>query len=196
MADPRNPSTDTESRGLVSRVTGSATKQLTAQKDRAADGIGSVTQALRQSTQHLRDDQHETIAQYVERAADQIDRWCDRVREKDVTEVFDDVQQLARRRPAVFVGSAFALGLLGARFLKSSRDSDGARRSSLSSGNRRAEYRGSRAIAEAADAPSISGGVSVSDVPAPSRPAPPPATGGASGTRARRSANKPSGTQS
>jgi hypothetical protein len=28
---------------------------------------------------------------------------------------------LARRQPAVFIGSAFALGLVGARFLKSSR---------------------------------------------------------------------------
>ena len=31
-----------------------------------------------------------------------------------------DAQRLARRQPALFVGGAFALGLLGARFLKSS----------------------------------------------------------------------------
>ena len=31
------------------------------------------------------------------------------------------MQRFARRQPAVFIGSAFALGLVGARFLKSSR---------------------------------------------------------------------------
>ena len=40
----------------------------------------------------------------------------------DVDELVGDVQRLARRQPAVFVGSAFAVGLISARFLKSSRN--------------------------------------------------------------------------
>jgi hypothetical protein len=64
---------------------------------------------------------HEAIAKYVEGAADQIEDWSRRLREKDVDALLSDVQRLARRQPAVFVGSAFALGLVGARFLKSSR---------------------------------------------------------------------------
>ena len=106
--------------GLVGKVKEQATAQLSSQKDRATDGLGSVAQAVRQTTQHLRDNQNDTVARYAEQAADQIERFSERLRNKDVGELMNDAQQLARRQPALFVGGAFAIGLLGARFLKSS----------------------------------------------------------------------------
>jgi exonuclease VII large subunit len=108
--------------GLMDKVRDGATSQLTTQKDRATQSIGSVVQAVRQSTQQLRDNQHETIAQYIDQAAGQLERLSSRLQEKSVNELMRDAQDLARRRPAVFIGSAFAIGLLGARFLKSSSD--------------------------------------------------------------------------
>jgi exonuclease VII large subunit len=117
--------------GLMDRMKESATSQLGAQKDRATDGLGSVAQAVRQSTQQLRDQQHETIAQYVEQAADQIERFATRLKDRNVGDLAREAQDLARRRPVLFIGSAFALGLLGARFLKSS--ADNARTSSRTS---------------------------------------------------------------
>src|SRR3954464_374505 len=110
--------------GIVDRVRDKAAAQLSSQKDRATDGLGSVAQAVRQSTQQLRDQKHDTIAGYVEQAADQIEKFSQRLRDKDVGELLDDAQRLGRRRPAVFIGSAFALGVIGARFLKSSSDDD------------------------------------------------------------------------
>jgi hypothetical protein len=107
---------------LMDRVRQGATTQLSTQKNKATDGIGSVAQAVRQTTQHLRNSQHDTIARYVDEAANQLERVSNRLREKDVGELLRDAQQFARRRPAVFIGSAFAIGLLGARFLKSSRE--------------------------------------------------------------------------
>jgi len=106
--------------GIVSRVRERAAAELSTQKNLAVDGIGSVAQAVRQSTQHLRDQQHEALAGYVEQAADQIERFAQQLRGKDLNELFDDAQRLARRQPAIFIGSAFALGLIGARFFKSS----------------------------------------------------------------------------
>ena len=106
--------------GIVGRVRERATAQLATQKDRATDGLGSVAQVVRETTHHLRTQQHDTIAQYAEKAADQIERFSRRLKEKDVSELLSDAQQLARRQPALFIGGAFALGLLGARFLKSS----------------------------------------------------------------------------
>jgi hypothetical protein len=106
--------------GLVNRVKESATAQLSTQKNRATEGLGTVAQVVRQSTQQLREHKQEAIAGYVEQAADQIDKLSQRLRDKDVTELLSDVQQLARRQPALFIGGAFALGLIGARFLKSS----------------------------------------------------------------------------
>jgi hypothetical protein len=110
---------------IVDRVKERATAQLSTQKDRATDGLGSVAQAVRQTTQGLRDHHHDTVARYAEQAADQIERFSERLKHKNVTELLDDAQRLARRQPALFVGGAFAIGLLGARFLKSSSPSDG-----------------------------------------------------------------------
>jgi hypothetical protein len=106
--------------GIVGRIRDTAAAQLNSQKDKATQGLGTVASAVRESTQNLRSQQHDVAARYVEQAADQIERFSSRLREKDVMELLSDAQQLARRRPALFVGAAFALGLIGARFLKSS----------------------------------------------------------------------------
>jgi len=106
----------------MDRVRQGATTQLGNQKNKATDGIGTVAQAVRQTTQQLREQRHDTIARYVDEAASQLERFSQRMRDKDVNELLDDAQRFARRRPAVFIGSAFALGMLGARFHKSSRE--------------------------------------------------------------------------
>ena len=104
----------------MDKLRNGATTQLAAQKDRATDGVSSVAQAVRQSTQQLRDNRHETIAQYVEQAVDRVEQFADRLKEKDVDELVRDAQQFARRNPALFVGAAFGVGMVAARFLKSS----------------------------------------------------------------------------
>lgn len=119
-----NRQTTSGSTGIVDKVKEQAASQLSSQKDRATDGLGSVASAVRQTTQTLRDQKHDTVAGYVEQAADQIERLSERLKNKDVTELLDDAQHLARRQPALFVGGAFALGLVGARFLKSSSKDD------------------------------------------------------------------------
>ncbi|CAN5863829.1 hypothetical protein BH18ACI5_BH18ACI5_28520 [soil metagenome] len=106
--------------GIAGRVREQAAAQLSKQKDRATEGLGSVADAMRGTTEQLRNNQHDKVAQFAEQAAQQIDRLSERLRNKDVTELLDDAQQLARRKPAMFIGGAFALGLLGARFMKSS----------------------------------------------------------------------------
>jgi hypothetical protein len=116
--------TDSSERGTASGIAGRvrerATAQLSTQKERATDGLGTVAQAVRQSAQHLRENKQDSIAQYVEKAGDQIDRLSTQLRNRDVGELVNEVQRFARRQPALFVGSAFALGVIGARFLKSS----------------------------------------------------------------------------
>src|SRR5688500_9278512 len=112
MAQANTSTSDTTSQGgMMGRVRERATAQLEAQKGRATDGMGSVAQAVRQSTRQLRDQQHDTIAQYVEKAADQLDKFSTRLRGKNVSELVDDVQRFARQQPALFIGAAFAAGL-------------------------------------------------------------------------------------
>jgi hypothetical protein len=97
------------------------TSGLSSQKERAAQGIGSVAQALRQTGQQLREQDQSGVTQYIDRAASQIERVSSYLEQNDVGQLVDDVEQFARRQPALFLGGAFVLGLLGARFLKSSR---------------------------------------------------------------------------
>lgn len=106
--------------GFIGRVRERAGAQLTMQKDRAIDGVGAITQAVRRTTQELRDAQYGGVAEYLERGAEQLDRLTTRLRNKDIGEMARDLQNAARRRPGAFVGSAFLAGLLAARFLKSS----------------------------------------------------------------------------
>jgi hypothetical protein len=100
---------------LIGRVRETAATQLTWQKNRATDGLVAVAQAVRQSMRPLRDREHDVLAQYVERAADRIDGFSRRVRQKDIAELARDVEDLGRRQPAIFLGGALALGLVGAR---------------------------------------------------------------------------------
>jgi len=107
--------------GLVQQVRQQATSQLSSQKDRASQGLTSVAQVINQTGRQLRQqDQAAAASQYTDKAAEQIERFANYLQQKDVEEIIYDVEQFARRRPNVFLGAAFALGMLGSRFLKSS----------------------------------------------------------------------------
>ena len=107
--------------GILNQVRDKAASQLNEQKTRATDSLGSVAQAVRQSTHHLREQQYDTVAQFVERAADQIERFSNHLRERDLNDLVQEAQRFARQQPAVFIGSSFAAGMLAARFIKASR---------------------------------------------------------------------------
>ena len=107
--------------GILNQVRDKAASQLNEQKARATDSLGSVAQAVRQSTHHLREQQYDTVAQFVERAADQIERFSNHLRERDLNDLVSEAQRFARQQPAVFIGSSFAAGMLAARFIKASR---------------------------------------------------------------------------
>jgi hypothetical protein len=96
-----------------------AKSALEDQKGEAAHTLHSVADALRGSTGHLRQDNHETVAYYTERLADQVDRFSQDLRRKDVEQIMHDVENFARRRPEIVLGAAVALGFMAARFLKS-----------------------------------------------------------------------------
>jgi hypothetical protein len=97
-----------------------ASSQLLNQKRRATDGLGQVASAVRTITDQLRSQGHTTIAGYVQNAATRIERFSNGLRDRDLDQIARDVRQFARRQPALFVGSAFGVGLLSARFFKSS----------------------------------------------------------------------------
>jgi len=119
MNDSTGTANTTPGGGLRQAIQQQASSALSAQKSRAADGMTAVIEAVRQAGNQLRD-KNGTLASYADNAAGQLERWSSQLRDRDISDLMDDVTTFARRRPALFVGSGVAVGLVAARFLKSS----------------------------------------------------------------------------
>jgi hypothetical protein len=124
-AQAASGSTATDST-LFGGIQQKVTSRVDEQKNRAADGLGGIADVIRNAGNELRAE-NEALASYVDAASDQMRRFADQIREKGVSEMMDDVNQFARRRPALFIGGAFLVGIGLARFLKSSAGSGGDR---------------------------------------------------------------------
>lgn len=94
--------------------------QLANQKHEASQRMLPVQAALRETAQQLRKQGQASTASYTDSAADRVERVSGYLRETDVDEITDEVRGFARRRPAVYLSAAAALGFLATRFLKSS----------------------------------------------------------------------------
>ncbi len=112
----------TEALGQVKDKAGSV---LDEQKTNLASGITSVADSIRQVGENLSSSQDNNqvaalAGKYGETLAGQVEKFSSYLDDKEIRELMRDVEQFARRNPLVFVGGAFALGVLAARFLKSS----------------------------------------------------------------------------
>ncbi len=114
---------ESASSGLLGGIQQRVTSRVDEQKNRAADGLGGIADVIRSAGNDLRGE-NEALASYVDAASDQMRRFADQIRERGVADMMDDVGQFARRRPALFIGGAFLVGLGIARFLKSTANRD------------------------------------------------------------------------
>ncbi len=104
----------------MDQVRGNAFQMMDQQKSRAADSLGGVAHALRQTGDNLDGGDQGALGQYAHRAADTVDHLSEQLRNKSVDQLFSEAEDFARREPEVFLGGAVLLGLLAARFLKAS----------------------------------------------------------------------------
>ncbi len=104
---------------LANRGTEQVKSQLANQKHEASQRMVPVHSALRETGQQLRKQGQGSVAEYADKAADQVERFSGYLRETEVDEIMDEARGFARRRPGVFLGGAVALGFLATRFLKS-----------------------------------------------------------------------------
>lgn len=96
-----------------------ATSQLSTHKERAASTLSTLAGTIRESGQNLRQEQPQ-IASLTDQAAERVEGISEYIRQHDVRELVGEVESFARREPAIFLGAAFAVGFLAARFLKAS----------------------------------------------------------------------------
>jgi hypothetical protein len=105
---------------LANRGSEQVKSQIANQKHEASQRMTPVQTALRETGQQLRKQGQEPVAEYADKAADQVERFSGYLRETEVDEILDEARAFARQRPALFLGSAVALGFFATRFLKSS----------------------------------------------------------------------------
>jgi hypothetical protein len=106
---------------MADQATSTATQVAATQKNTAAQGLSAVSSAVTQVGDQLRNnDQTAPIAHYVDMVGGQIQHAANYLEHHNVRQIIGHAQGFARREPALFLGGAFALGLLAARFIKSS----------------------------------------------------------------------------
>ncbi len=95
------------------------------QRQTAASGLQAVAHAFQSMGDDLRNKEGGPVAQYAaeigQAMGGQVERLANYLRERDVRQLVTDTEDFARRSPAVFLGSAFVLGIAASRFLKSTR---------------------------------------------------------------------------
>lgn len=96
-----------------------ATTRVEEQKERAAQGIAGFADTLNQVSGSMRD-QNPAMANLADTAATRLEDFATSLRDKDINQIMSDVEDIARRQPAMFIGGAFLAGVVAARFLKSS----------------------------------------------------------------------------
>jgi ElaB/YqjD/DUF883 family membrane-anchored ribosome-binding protein len=106
----------------------SAASSLTDSRNKAADSMGSIAGAVRSTGERLRSENQASVANLTDSLADQVERLSSYLRSRDLGGVREDLEDFARRQPAVAIGVALAMGVLGARFIKSSQRSGGSSR--------------------------------------------------------------------
>ena len=126
---------------IAEQATSVAEQRASSTMTQVGDTIEQVARAVRNTGDQLRSDQPQ-LAGLADTAAEQAEQAAQFLRENNARDVLDEVQDFARRQPAVIVGAGLALGLLVGRAIKSAGPSgpsgyQGARRHS---GNGRSTY--------------------------------------------------------
>ncbi len=102
------------------------------QKDRMADAVHGLADALRRTADTLEREQKATVARYADQAADQIDRFSTTMRDQHMRDLLAKAESFARRQPALFIAGAVAAGIVAGRVL--ARPAGGAARDERATG--------------------------------------------------------------
>jgi gas vesicle protein len=94
------------------------------QKNASAEYLDKVAHAIHRAAGEFEADVPQA-ARYIRRAGSELSTVAKAVRERDVRELVTEVEDVARRQPALFFGGAVILGFAALRFLKSAPPSCG-----------------------------------------------------------------------
>lgn len=96
-------------------------KQVAEQrKGTVAESISGVARALQSTATSLESEQQDLFARAAYDAASKLQNFSASIRDKDIDGIRRDAENLARTRPALFIGGCVAIGFALSRFLKAS----------------------------------------------------------------------------
>jgi hypothetical protein len=109
---------------IAEQVKDQASTVTQEQMTSAAEGLDSVAGAVNAVGDRLRENSLGELAQYSDLATEQIEKAAAWLRTTTPDEIAHDIEDYAKKQPAVFVAGALALGLIGVRFLRSASQDD------------------------------------------------------------------------
>lgn len=89
------------------------------QKEAGARQVDSLARAVNRAAEELEQSSPQ-LAGYARHAASSVDTLSHSLRDRSLSDLFNDANQYARREPVVFFGAAMAAGFALSRFLRSS----------------------------------------------------------------------------
>ena len=91
-------------------------------RELTADGLGKLSETLRRAAGDVQD--QPMAANIATTVAEQTDRAATYLRQTDARQIVSNVEQMARKSPALFLAGAFVVGAIASRFIKAAGGSD------------------------------------------------------------------------
>jgi hypothetical protein len=107
-------------RQFVDSARAQATGYVDQRKGDVAQSVADLANALREACKSF--DDRPNIKRFVDNAAGGLDQLADTIRSRSVAEIYGDVEDILRRRPAAVAAVTLAGGFLISRLIKASAD--------------------------------------------------------------------------
>ena len=107
---------------LAGKAGTSAKQAACSGKDKAADALHNLADVARDLANKFDDgtvgSNTAKAATYARKAADNVERFSDKVKAKEIEDIANDARNAVRNNPAIVIGAAALIGFALARFLK------------------------------------------------------------------------------
>lgn len=115
-----------EASQMVRKITSSAKTAANTGKAKTTETLDDVSAMVEDVARALDQRVGPQYGAYARRAADALTGVSDTLKAKDVDALLDDIRDFVRRKPAVAIGTAAALGFVLTRLLKADQDANDA----------------------------------------------------------------------
>lgn len=156
-----------------------ARQEVDTRSTQAGEQVSSMAEALRSTSEKLREEGRDGPAQAADRAAEQAHKVGSYLTDSNSDRILSDAEDFARSKPWAVLAGGVALGIVAARFLKAS-SSDRAGRGSSAGGRPHGDAGNGTSAGRRFGSPSGAGNVPALPEPVPPSPSAPgaPVAGG------------------